>query len=90
MKHIDRIHKIALSLIALPFVAKLISLLFFSELHANLAIVEFFSVGIYFAYVGWLGFLKLNEKENNDKFVGAATFLVLLDILTYYIFKGWV
>ncbi|MDA0712726.1 MAG: hypothetical protein O2897_01925 [bacterium] len=90
MEHVGKIHWIALSLIALAFVAKLISLLFFRELHVNLAVLEFFSVGVYFAYIGWLGYLKLNEEENNDKFVAAATFLILLDILTYYIFKGWV
>jgi len=83
-------HRLVLSLIALAFLAKVVSLIFFGELHANLKIIEFFSIAVYFFYIGWLGFMKLKTNENNGRYMVYATFFVILDIIIYYFFKGWV
>ncbi len=79
----------ALLLIAFAFFAKIISLIFFGELHINLWVFEFFSIAVYFFYIGWLGFRSRQLKENNSKYMIKATLLVVLDLATYYFFKGW-
>ena len=84
-----KIHFWALSLTALSFIAKLVSLIFIGELHVNLKILEFVSIATYFIYVGWLGFVRRQFKEDNGRYVFYATCLVMLDIVTYYVFKGW-
>jgi hypothetical protein len=83
------IHRIALGLIALAFVAKLVSLVLIRELHGSLKFFEFFSIGVYFFYVGWLGFVRKAYRTENGRYMIYATLLVLLDVATYYFFKGW-
>ncbi len=84
-----KIHFCAQSLIALAFIAKIFSLILTGELHVNLKFFEFISIATYFLYIGWLGFVRRKFKENNGKYMLYATVLILLDIATYYLFKGW-
>ena len=84
-----KIHFWALLLIAIAFFAKVISLILFGELHVNLRIFEFLSIAVYFFYIGWLGFMSRQHKENNSRYMIEATLLVVLDLVTYYLFKGW-
>lgn len=84
------IHRVALALIALALIGKIISILFLGKLHLNLKWLELFSVGIYFLYLGWLGFRGRESRTTNVRYVVQATIVVLADILVYYFFRGWV
>lgn len=83
------IHRLALSLIALAFVAKLVSLVLLRDLHFTMKPFEFFSIAVYFGYIGWLGFVRKEFREENGRYMAYATILVVLDIAIYYFFKGW-
>ena len=84
------IHLLALFLIALALIGKIISLFLIGALHLNLKWLEFFSIGVYFAYLAWLGFTRRESGRPNARYVFEATVVVLADILIYYIFRGWV
>ena len=83
------VHGFALTLISLAFIAKVVSVILIGNLHWSVRIFEVTSTATYFVYIGWLGLMRREFKEENGKYIFYATLLVILDITTYYFLKGW-
>lgn len=82
-------HIFALAIISLAFFAKIISMMLIGDLHKSVRLFEFISIATYCGYIGWLGFVRREWREENGKYILYATLLVILDVGTYYLFKGW-